>query len=381
MKKMDDQFSTNKKLVAEPKIKELPFPLTKITSLDELHAFNNFHYTSTFQKTLENFFANNNKSLITTTYSFIQDMNLINKFLIAPVDKVSVGSNKQTISALTLRVQRFRLKFFIIHKINMEAPNTDPAINKTLDEILAFLKQKKIHTTFTDKGSAYAFTFESTCSVIASELKEAEKRLRRLLVPLRVALGATTKVVDWSAYSSFVKRLSVCTGELMPDWHYLFTFFTCPPQMDAVQLKQWNSYMVEIHELLELLFLLCPNNVNLEAITYDDTKGINFKLSKLKLADKLNTSTFIAIITALNRFVPQLWIATITSLATAGIIGKMPAADSIIEEMVVESNSPQIDEKNVVIDPKATAYVQDPKHHNTITDATTADHSSKNNIP
>ena len=51
------------------------------------------------------------------------------------------------------------------------------------------------------------------------------------------------------------------------------------------------------------------------------------------------------------------------------------------QEMVVETNPPKVDAKDIVIDPKATAYVQDPKHHNAITNATTADHSSKNNIP
>jgi hypothetical protein len=46
------------------------------------------------------------------------------------------------------------------------------------------------------------------------------------------------------------------------------------------------------------------------------------------------------------------------------------------QEMVVESNPPQVKPSDINVDKKSTAYAQDPKHHNTISNATTAKHSN-----
>ena len=169
------------------------------------------------------------------------------------------------------------------------------------------------------------FNLESTLALIVAEVREAEIQLRRLLEPLGAALGTVSAgQIDWSKYFHFINELSVCIIKPMPDWHYLFKFMNQPPQLDEVQRKQWQSYMEEINHLLRILFLLCPDKVNAKGIKDDVRNGINQKLSTLQLSGKIDRSTFSGIITALNRFIPQLWVATYTSLMEADIIYKTP---------------------------------------------------------
>lgn len=61
------------------------------------------------------------------------------------------------------------------------------------------------------------------------------------------------------------------------------------------------------HALLCIFLELCPNNVILDSITRNDVNNLNFKLSKLKLLNKMSKSTCETIRTVLNHFVLQLW--------------------------------------------------------------------------
>lgn len=310
-----------------PKILE-NFVLTKISSLDELKAFTVFPHFQELEKAINDLFEKLPVSSEVTTYSFVYDISLIQELLLKPHNALLTPKLSQTASALVLRIKRFRQKFYICLKLNTGASVRYNAIDNALSEILRSLATKRIHTTFSgDTGSAYHFNLESTFSVIAAELREAEKMLRRLLEPLSAALGTSAIAnADWSRFFHFINELSVCMTVPMPDWHYLFKFINCPPLMEAVQLKQWNGYMVEIRQLLSILFLLAPDKVNLSAIKDDTRNGINQKLSTLQLSGKpLTSSTFTAIITALNRFVPQLWFVTFVSLMEAGVIYKNPA--------------------------------------------------------
>lgn len=326
---MNENFVTmtmkNKPKGERPKIKE-KYILTKVKSLDELIAFNDFSHFSQLTPHINEFFNKFREPTELTTYSFVKDFSLIQKLLLDPHKASLTPSLGQKASALILRIQRFRLKFFICYKLNEGAPDSYTTIEEALEEIIVNLTKKKVSTTFIPPEMAGPhFSLESTLTLIASELREAEKRLRRLLGPLRSALGATVKSnIDWLKYHHFIAGLGVCIMNPMPDWHYLFSFMNLAPQMDPVQLKQWQSYMYEINLILQTLFVLCPENIKLDAIKDDDRRGINFKLSKLQFGGKLDPSTFTAIITALNRFVPQLWVVLFTDLLKAGIIFKQP---------------------------------------------------------
>lgn len=110
-----------------------------------------------------------------------------------------------------------------------------------------------------------------------------------------------------------------------PDWIYIFHLLRFKPykQLSPEQLKQWDSYLPEIFQLLHLMYILCPKNIKLnffESDLNDSIIGINLKLKELPTIDKFSNKSFGAIITALNRFVPALWETTFFSLGSAGLI-------------------------------------------------------------
>jgi len=176
--------SKNPKTLLSKKIKE-KFVLTKITTIEELVAFNKFSHFNQLEQPMQEFYDQFQEFPIVTTYSFIRDYKLIQTLLIDPHKTSWTPSLVQKSSALVLRIQRFRLKYYLCLKLNNGAAYPYSTINNALEEILVFLTNKKVHTTFLSTGSAYNFTPESTLSVITSELRQAEKRLRRLLEPLK----------------------------------------------------------------------------------------------------------------------------------------------------------------------------------------------------
>lgn len=71
-----------------------------------------------------------------------------------------------------------------------------------------------------------------------------------------------------------------------PDWIYIFHLLRFKPykQLSPEQLKQWDSYLPEIFQLLHLMYILCPKNIKLnffESDLNDSIIGINFKLKEL----------------------------------------------------------------------------------------------------
>lgn len=84
---MNENFVTmtlkNKPKGERPKIKE-KYILTKVKSLDELKAFNDFSHFSQLTSNINEFFSKFREPTEVTTYSFVKDLSLMQKLLLDP---------------------------------------------------------------------------------------------------------------------------------------------------------------------------------------------------------------------------------------------------------------------------------------------------------
>ena len=118
-----------------PKIKE-NFVLTKIKNLDELNAHVTFSHFHEIKTAVNDFFIKLPIGQKITTFSFVQDITIINDLLLKPHKASLTPALAQKGSALVLRIERFTLKFYICLKLNIGASNRYSAIDNALEEIL-----------------------------------------------------------------------------------------------------------------------------------------------------------------------------------------------------------------------------------------------------
>lgn len=220
----------------KPPAKE-KFVLAKTKVEDEMDLFKKDVHAQSIKNLVEAFFNEKNRTVNLTAYNIIVSPDLLDSVLSITDPKL-----KQTLNALKLRVDRFRLKYYLCYKI---CGAGSPSAMMEMEELLEALKSKVIRTDYKDssKDSTY-ITQKTTLALVVGQIRDVEIRLRRMVPYIHKIHGVDKPECFPENYlfnfGSFINGLSCSILEVPPDWVYILSFLAYKPitQLKPEQLKQ-----------------------------------------------------------------------------------------------------------------------------------------------
>lgn len=227
------------------------------------------------------------------------------------------------VSALWLRITRFRLKFTVLKTILiLQSPNSN-LLRQKFDEILQRLKYRKVHMDFNnipEKGPT--ITFESTIKLITNELLFAESELRLLFTPILALYHIPPESLDISLSPSIHQILDVLAPpgltNIEKDFYYIIRLIINNGHhgFTDLQQKQWLSLALEIKSLLHFLLLYSPDQIPpLTLLMTDSTQLINLRFDKFWALSSVSKNTYSRLINATTHFILVLYCTTLGLVA------------------------------------------------------------------
>lgn len=203
-----------------PAIKE-NFVLSKISADEELKLYNTDGFNKQMEITIRNFFERYNQTKELTTFNLVQSLNLFDTLLIKD------PKLQQTLNALKLRTNRFRMKYYLCYQLCKENTNSLQSVITELEELLGALMSKVIRTDYKDPSNKNAYITEgTTLALIAAQMREVEGRLRRMIPHIHNMFGVDKPEYYPKDYNikfvDFIRNLHCSTLEIPPDWVYIF---------------------------------------------------------------------------------------------------------------------------------------------------------------
>lgn len=224
-------------------------------------------------------------------------------------------SRANPVSALWLRIIRFKLKFTVLKTILiLQSPNSNLLLQK-FNEILQRLKYRKVHVDFNNiPENGPTITFESTIKLITNELMFAEAQLRLLFTPILALYRITNESIDLPLHPSILQVLNVLAPpgltNIEKDFYYIIRLLinNGHSSFTDLQKKQWLSLTVEIKSLLHFLFLYPPDQIPpLTLLMTDSSQLINLRFDKFSALSSISKNTYSRIINATTHFILMLY--------------------------------------------------------------------------
>ena len=318
-----------KELKQEQKVNELPKNNRVKTKSFELETYNviqelvkhNIPNWQQFHESTEKSYPEitNNSSTTNSLWNILGNSKILHQFL----EKYKKSIDKKDIdsyAALILRTQRFRLKFYVIKRLNRLTPIPYFAITQKIEEIEKDLQKHIIRLDLDavpDNGPK--ITFSSTISLIAKLLTNLEAQYKSLLPGIVTAFQ-----IDLSFPAIHSTGITNALNSIAPigfigiqsDYYYIVRLLLSPQPLsmfNSLQQHQWDSYLKEF-DLIFRLFYTNPNRpINL-SLLMEKKITINVPFTKFMASTSTSSNSFSRIINAINVMVPVLWVSLLVHI-------------------------------------------------------------------